>query len=402
MKLQDMLQERAKTAHDMREMHKLAEKEDRGFTSDEDEKWSKMSDRIDELDGRIEREKRASSLSGYTEEQIEGMKAEEQRQEERKQEVPHSEAFGALIRSTEPGLSGIPAEHREILKRAQSVGTNSAGGFTVPEGFYAEIMTAMQAFGGVRGVATVVPTDSGANLPVPSNDDTGNSGAIIAENATDSEQDTTFGSVTLGAFKYTSRIIKVSYELLQDSAFDMEAYLQARFGERLGRATSAHYAAGTGSGQPQGVNAATSGVTAAAVAAVTYDELLDLKHSVDPAYRSASRFMFNDSTFLAVKKLKDGDSRPLWQPSVSDQTPALIDGSPYTIDQGLPNMAASAKPIVFGDFSGYFIRDVMGVTFVRMVERFADAHQVGFVAILRSDGKIVDTAKLRAMTMAAS
>ncbi len=404
MKLQDMLQERAKTAHDMREMHKLAEKEDRGFNSDEDQKWSAMSARIDELDGRIEREKRAASLVGITDQQIEDMKPEDVKQMEKKGEVTERQAFSALIRSTSPGLSGLSKDQLSAIKRAQAVGTDSAGGYLVPEGFYNEIVSAMADYSGVEQVAYSFATESGNDLPIPTDDDTGNAGAILAENTQDSEQDITLGVKTLGAYKYTSRIIRVPIELIQDSAFDMDAYLQRKFSERLGRGRAAHFAAGTGSGQPLGINGATSGKTAAAVAAVTFDELLDLKHSVDPVYRKTglARWFMNDSTFLAVKKLKDGDSRPLWQPDVGSAVPATLDGSPYTIDNGLPDMAASAKPVVYGDPSGYWIRNVKGMTFTRMVERYADYHQIGFVAILRTDADVVDVGKLRSLTMAAS
>ena len=150
------------------------------------------------------------------------------------------------------------------------------------------------------------------------------------------------------------------------------------------------------------MNGATSGVTAAATGAVTYDELLDLRHSVDPVYQVTGRWVMNDATFLAIKKLQDSDGRKLWQPDVAQSVPATLDGRPYVIDQGLPNMAANAKPIVFGDLSGYAVRNVRGVMMNRLVERYADAFQVGFMAWQRADGRILNAGKLRAMTMAAA
>lgn len=401
MKLQDLLQERGQLATQMRDMHKAAEKEDRGFSAEERESWDKMSNKIDELDGRIETEKRASDLAGYTAEDIESMKPEGMREEEAR-EVTASDAFSALLRSNLPGSTGLSPEQQAALVRAQAKGTDAAGGYLAPDEFQNQIITKMAAYGGIRSVATVISTENGNNLDIPTNDDTSNTGAIIAENVQDSEQDLVFGNETLGAYSYTSRIIRVPLSLLQDSAFNLDAYISGRFAERLGRATSAHYATGTGSGQPGGLSLATSGKTAAATGAITYNELLDLKHSVDPAYRGNARFVFNDSTFLALKQLVDGNGRPLWQPDVAQGSPGFIDGSPYTIDQGMADMAASAKPIVFGDTSGYWVRDVAGISVVRLVERFADYHQVGFVAIMRSDGKIVDGNGLRAMTMAAS
>lgn len=400
MKLQDLLQERGQVATQMRDLHKTAEQEDRGFNADEKEKWDSLDSKLDELDSRIETEKRASSLVGYTEEQIEGMKPEGKREEEQR-EVTSSDAFSTLLRSTEVGASGLSQEQKEALVRAQSKGTDSAGGYLAPDEFAGQIISAMAAYGGIRGAATVMSTETGNTLDIPTNDDTGNTGSILAENAQDGDQDLTFGNAQLGAYKYTSNIIRVPVELLQDSAFDLDAFISAAFAERLGRATAAHYAAGTGTAQPQGLSAATSGKTAAAAAAVTYNELLDLKHSVDPAYRGNGSWVFNDSTFLAIKKLQDGNGRPLWQPDVAQGSPGLIDGSSFIIDQGMASMAANAKPIVFGDVSGYWIRDVAGITVRRLVERYADYHQVGFVAIMRTDGKIVNGNGLRALTMAA-
>lgn len=401
MKLQDLLQERGQLATQMRDMHKTAEKEDRGFSAEERESWDKMSDKIDELDGRIKAEERASSLSGYTAEDIEAMKPEAVREKEAS-EITQGDAFSALLRSTEVGMNGLSAEQKQALTRAQAKGTDSAGGYLAPDEFANEIIVAMQAYGGIRGAANVMSTATGNTLDIPTNDDTSNTGSILAENTQDSEQDLTFGNVQMGAYKYTSNIIRVPVELLQDSAFDLDAYISSAFAERLGRATAAHYATGTGSSQPQGLSAATSGVTAAATGAVTYNELLDLKHAVDPAYRGNGSFVMNDATFLAVKKLVDGNSRPLWQPDIAQGTPGLLDGSPFIIDQGMASMGANAKPIVFGDVSGYWIRDVSGITVRRLVERYADYHQVGFVAIMRTDGAIVNGSGLRAMTMAAS
>lgn len=402
MAMKDLKQERNMLATQMRDMHRAAEKEDRGFTSDEQKKWDEMSDQIDKLDQRIKNEERAKDLSGISYEEIEDMKPAAAKQAEKEQKgVSHSEAFGALLRSRQPGDLGLSKEQSQALVRAQSVGTDSAGGYMVPTELQGTIIDRMVQFGGLRGAANVISTDSGHELTFPTNDDSGNTGALIAENTQDSEQDLVLGQVVLDAYKYTSRIIRVPIELLQDSAFDLESYLSMKFGERLGRATSAHYCTGTGSGQPNGISvAATSGLTAASATAVTYNEMLDLKHSVDPAYRGNGSFLMNDSSLLALKKLQDADNRPLWMPDVAGVTPATLDGSPYVIDQAMPSIASTTKPIVFGDLNGYWIRDVMGITLTRMIERYADFHQVGFVAIMRTDGELVDANSCRAITMA--
>lgn len=415
MKLQDLLQERAKIAHDMRELNANAEKEDRGLSTDESQKWDRMCEKLDELDGRIEREKKVSSLAGLNESDIEELRSKGQintgeNQSQSDPKADYEAAFRSFMRSTEPGLSGMTREQKETLKRsykadearAQGKGTASAGGYLVPEDFVNLLTKTQIKFGGIEQFATVFNTENGRDIPLPTNDDTANDGSILAENTADGEQDTTFGEVIMKAYKYTSDIIKVSYELLEDEAFNLEAFLAEIMGERIGRAKAADFAAGDNSSKPQGLNGATSGVTAAATGAVTYDELLDLRHSVDPVYQVTGRWVMNDATFLAIKKLQDSDGRKLWQPDVAQSVPATLDGRPYVIDQGLPNMAANAKPIVFGDLSGYAVRNVRGVMMNRLVERYADAFQVGFMAWQRADGRILNAGKLRAMTMAAA
>lgn len=403
MKLQDMLQERNEIATKMRDMNANAAKEERALTSEENENWDKMVSRLDMLDGHIERSKKIPEIVD-NEELREKFKRSTQEQKEEAKKPSYQQAFSKLLRSTEAGHTELSREERQAITeaRAQSKGTDSEGGYLVPEDFVNMLVSHRAAYGGIEGFATVFNTGTGADIPIPVNDDTSNTGAILAENAADSEQDLVFSEIRMLAYKYTSNIVRVSFELLQDNAFNLEAYLAEIMGERLGRAEATHFAAGTGSSQPQGLNAATSGKTAVATGAVTYDELLDLKHSVDPVYRGAGRWVMNDATLLAVKKLQDSDGRKLWQPDVAASLPATLDGSPYVIDQGMPSMAASAKPIVFGDLSGYAVRRVAGMRMKRLVELYAANDQVGFVALERADGRLINTSKLRALTMAAS
>lgn len=293
------------------------------------------------------------------------------------------------------------------LMAAQSVGTNSAGGFTVPEGFLPNLERALLDYGGMRQAATILRTATGNDLPMPNTNDTGNTGALLAENTQDSEQDLTFSVTTLNAYKYTSRIIRVSKELEQDSAFNIGSEIGSACGIRLGRIMNTHATTGTGSSQPNGLaTAATAGVTAAATSAITHDELLDLKHSVDPAYRrnGMSSWMFNDATLLALKKLKDADNRPLWQAGIAVGEPDRLDGDTYIINQDVADIGASARSVLYGYLSKYMIREVLGVTLVRMVERYADYHQTGYVAIMRFDGDLRDagTNPVKCLVQAAS
>lgn len=313
----------------------------------------------------------------------------------------YRKAFGAFLRG---GVAALAPEERQVLQsgqrevtpemRALAVGTGGAGGFTVPDEDLRGIISAQKQWGGMRrSRATIVPTTTGASLPISTDNDTTNSGALLGENTQDTEQDVVFGQKTLDAYVYTSKIIRVSFQLLQDSAFNLEDFLRRKFAERLGRITNAHYTTGTGTAQPNGVvTASTLGKTGATgqTTSVTYNDLVDLKHSVDPAYRQDAEFMFNDSTLKAIKKLKDVDNRPLWAPGIAVREPDTIDGDRYVINQDVAVMAANAKSILYGDFSTYWIRDVQDMTVLRLVERYADFLQVGFLAFQRTDGELID------------
>jgi HK97 family phage major capsid protein len=309
----------------------------------------------------------------------------------------YERAFDAYLRR---GASQLNSEQRSVLDRYEfrdlSVGTNTAGGFTVPPGFAARITDAMKAYGGMLDVSNVIDTDSGQPLVWPTADDTGNVGAILAENTVAPIQDVTFGQKTLSAFMYTSKMVKVSYQLLNDSAFDLNAWLPEKFAARIGRALNAHFTNGTGGGtQPTGLipglAVGKAGATGQTVT-VSGDDLIDLIHSIDPAYRNGrSRFMMSDQSVRTVRKLKNAGGDYLWQPGLQQGSPDVLLGYPVTINQDMPVMAASAKSIAFGDFqSAYVIRRVQGVGVKRFDERFADALQVGFLSFARYDGVIDD------------
>lgn len=309
----------------------------------------------------------------------------------------YERSFDAYLRR---GASQLNSEQRAVLDKYEfrdlSVGTNTAGGFTVPPGFAQRITDAMKAYGGMLEAANVIDTESGQPLVWPSADDTGNVGAILAENTAAPTQDITFGQKTLSAFMYTSKMVKVSYQLLNDSAFDLNAWLPEKFAARLGRALNAHFTVGTGGGvQPAGlVPNLTVGKVGAAGQTLTVsgDDLIDLIHSIDPAYRnSSSRFMLADASIRSVRKLKDTGGQYLWQPGLQAGAPDTLLGYPVVVNQDMPVMAASAKSIAFGDFrAAYLIRRVQGTGVKRFDERFADALQVGFLSFARYDGTIDD------------
>jgi len=297
---------------------------------------------------------------------------------------------------------GNKAPRNRSEARAQSL-TNSAGGFTVPVGFLNQLEESLLSYGGMREVATILRTDSGNSLPIPTVSDHANVGAILAENSQVAEQDITFAQITLAAYKYSSKLIRVSAELLQDSAIDLESFIGGALGTRIARILNQHFTTGDGSSKPQGVINSGTGVTAASAEAITYAELVDLQHSVDPAYRGSAKWMMNDSTFKVVRKLVDDQNRPLFQPDISAASPGTLLGQDVVINQDVAAIGASAKVIIYGDFSKYIIRDVTDFTLLRLEERYADYHQVGFVGFSRHDGRILDagTDPLKILVMGA-
>jgi len=284
------------------------------------------------------------------------------------------------------------------LRAPMGTTSGAVGGYSVPDAAMQAIEIALLAFGGMRQVASVIRTDGGSALPIPTSNDTSNKGAILTENTQVSEVDVTMGQLVLDAYMYSSKSVLVSLQLLQDSAVNVPEMIGRMLGERIGRIQNDHFTTGTGSSQPNGiVTAATdSTVTAASATLYTYDELVNVLHAVDPAYRANARWMFADSTLKNLKKIKvlqySGDTVgvPLWVPGLTAGVPDTIMGFPYVINQSMAAPASAAKTVVFGDLSKYIIRDVRDITLLRLNERYADYHQVGFLAFARSDGDLLD------------
>ena len=313
-----------------------------------------------------------------------------------------SEGAAVYAKWLRGGDKALNEQDWAAIRNTMSTTTGSEGGFTVATEVASTVLDALKQFGGMRAVANVIQTAQGNPMNFPTSDGTSEVGEIVAENGTASDADVDFGVKSLPVYKYSSKVVTVPIELLQDSSVDVEAFVRARLVTRLGRITNTHFTTGTGSSQPNGiVTAATTGVTASngtsQVTAVTYDSLVNLQHSVDPAYRDLgnTRWMFNDTTLREIRKIKDGQSRPIFVPGYEAGSPAgapdRLLGAPIQINQSMANMAASAKSILFGDFSFYTIRDVMSVELLRFTDSaFAKKGQVGFLAWMRSGGNLVD------------
>lgn len=403
-RLKRLIDERAQTWQRMLDIRAAAEGENRDLSAEERTNWDAAEARLNEIGGDIEREERFAQLDKIDRSQIviTGSGGDVEEREATDPEKRYQEAFDAYLRK---GMSGLRDEQRDALLardaqvRAQSAGTNSAGGYTVPPGFLVRITETMKAFGGIMNVAEVITTDTGQPLQWPTFDGTSQVGQILAENTAETALDMVFGTKTLGAFTYSSRFVQVSLQLLQDSAFDLDSWVPRQLGIRIGRAVAAHLATGTGSGQPEGLfTNATAGKTGTTgqTTSVIYDDLVDLIHSVDPAYRPNARWVMNDSSLKVIRKLKDSQGRPLWEPSLQVGVPDSLLGYPVTVDQGVAVMAANAKSIGFGDVNqAYIVRQVTGGQVLRLAERFADALQVGFLGFLRLDAKPNDGAAFR-------
>ena len=300
------------------------------------------------------------------------------------------------------GDNSLTAQDWDVVRATMSTTTNTEGGYTVSTDVATTVLDALKAYGGMRSVANVLQTLSGNPINFPTSDGTSEEGEIVAENGTASDDDIDFGVKSLATYKYSSKVVPVPVELLQDSAIDVEALVRSRLVTRLGRITNKHFTTGTGSSQPNGVvTAAGVGYTASnstsQVTAVKHDSLVELQHSVDPAYRQLGncKFMMNDATLKEIRKIVDGQSRPIFAPGYEQGNPGgapdTILGAPVVINQSVATMAASAKSILFGDFSFYTIRDVMAVELQRYTDSaYAKKGQVGFLAWMRCGGNLLD------------
>lgn len=275
-----------------------------------------------------------------------------------------------------------------LVHNVLSEGTDADGGYLVPEEFERQIITALDEANVVRSLAKVITTHNERKIPVA----TGHSTAQwTAENAAYTESNPTFGQKQIDAFKLTD-LVRVSTELLQDSAFDLEDYIAKEFARAFGIAEEQAFCVGTGTNQPTGIftaNGGTVGVTSASATAITVDEIIGLVYALKSPYRRNAKFLMNDATVSLLRKLKDQNGAYLWQPSVQAGQPDRLLGYEIYTSPYVPNVAASAFAIAFGDFDNYWIADRAGKTVQRLNELYATNGQIGYVATERVDGKVI-------------
>lgn len=273
---------------------------------------------------------------------------------------------------------------------ALETGTDSEGGYLVPDEYERTLIMALEEENIFRKIAKRIQTSSGdRKIPVVASH---GQAYWTDEEAAYTDSDDAFGIVTIGAHKMTSSI-KVSEELANDSAFDIESYLTTEFARRFGHKEEEAFFNGDGVGKPLGIFAAAGGgqvgVTAASQTAVTADELLDLFYSLKSPYRKNAVFVLNDSTIKAIRKLKDSTGQYLWQTSLTAGQPDTLLGRPVYTSAYVPAIGASAKTIAFGDFSYYWVADRQNRSMKKLVELFAMNGQIGYVGMQRVDGKLV-------------
>ena len=415
-KIIELRERMAKLATDARaELDKITNDTDATTAKELEARFDTIMEDHDNLAAQVEREERMALAEKQSIEARRPVSAGEARADaEAKTKTPeYREVFEKQLRF---GAAELDTEERQVLMqgrdaelRAQSSTTNAAGGYTVPEGFSGEIDKAMKMWGPMWDgtITRELVTSSGNPLPWPTVDDTAKTGRLKAQNAAvvdDGSDDVVFGEKLLNAYIYDTGMVRIPIELLQDSAFNIEGLMSELFGERLGRIANEVLTVGDGTDKPNGIVTASSlGKTAASATALTSDELIDLFHSVDPAYRMSPscRWMFNDTTLAAIRKLKDGQGNYLWQMGdVRIGEPDTFLGRAFSVNQAMATIATGEKTVLFGDFSKYVVRKVRDFSVMTLRERYAENFQIGMVGFKRFDGELLNPAAVKHLIQA--
>jgi HK97 family phage major capsid protein len=385
-----------------KQVRALVEKNNESWTSEHQASYDADMAQIEDLKNQVLRieamrdaDREAADAAALAEAGAKGASASNGKKADRGMEL-----YTKFLRMGDKGLS---AEDWREIRATLSTTTGSEGGYTVQTDVAARVVDALKAFGGMRAAAQVIRTAMGNDMSFPTSDGTSEVGELIAQNTTATAADPTFGTVSVVTYKFSSKIVAVPFELLQDSEIDVASFIEQRLTQRIGRITNQFFTTGTGSSQPRGVVVgATAGKTGTTgqTTSVIFDDLIDLVHSVDPAYRAGTcRFMMADSSLKVVRKLKDSQNRPVFLPGYDGLGGAMGDsllGYPVVINQDVATMAANAKSILFGDFSAYIVRDVMAPTLFRFEDSaYAKLGQVGFLMWHRAGGNLLDTAAVK-------
>ncbi len=384
--IQELREKRAK-AWDAAKAFLDSKRDSKGIVSQEDTAvYDKMEAEVVALGKEIDRLERQSALDAElgkpTSQPITEKPANAKDKEKRGRAADaYGKSFWNAMRSKAPSY--------EVLNALQE-GTDSEGGYLVPDEFERTLVQALEEENIFRSLAKLITTSSGdRKIPIVS---AHGSAAWIDEEGAYTESDEAFGQVSVSAYKLGT-LIKISEELLNDSVFDLQSYIATEFARRIGAKEEESFFVGDGNGKPTGIFAANGGgqvgVTTAGATAITVDELIDLFYSLKSPYRKKAVWVMNDATVKAIRKLKDGQGQYLWQPSITAGTPDTILNRPVYTSSYVPTLAASAKTIAFGDFGYYWVADRQARSFKRLNELYAATGQVGFMATQRVDGKLI-------------
>lgn len=391
--IQALREQKAALAKEARNM--IEQKGDRKWTTEEQATFDAKADQMEDLDREITNVQRVMDQEAEERfDDVDQFRRKPSNEAESKARV----LFAKLLRE---GPNALTREEHIVIRDTMSTTTPSQGGYSVQSDVAKELIDMLKAYGGMRSVASSISTAQGNPLSYPTSDGTAEEGEWVAENTAATSADVSFGTVGLNAFKASSKIITVPIELLMDSTIDIVAMVNTRVRDRLGRTMNKGFTIGTGTGQPNGfVTAASVGKTGTTgqTTTVIYDDLVDLQESIDDAYAAGGtcRFQMHQNMRKVVRKLKDGNGRPIWSDSyeagIKSGTPAQLLGSDVVINNDMATPAANAKSIGYGDFSKYMIRDVMQLILFRFDDSaFMSKGQVGFLAWARAGGNLLDT-----------
>ena len=400
MTIKGLLERKSAVYTEMQALAHNVRKDNRDFTADEQMAFDKADADYKEIEANIQRLERANAYEAdmSAKDVLVQADAPKLSTEER-----YSHAFKKYVRGGNASLSN---DEKALLveKRVNVSDNNAKGAFTVSTALYDQFVETMKYFAPVLNEVNVIRTASGQPMDFTTFNETNKTASFVgAQGSVISEDEMAFGTTSI-AVHTAATMVKLSWELLQDNEFNIEGEMGRLLGERVGRLLESAYTNGTGTNEPFGiVTDAGAGITAASASAFTRNELVQLIHSIDPAYRArGAKFMFNDSTLSAIKQLAIGsaDARPLWQPSIREGAPDTIDGFGYVINQAMDDVATGDVPVIFGEFNCYYAREAGALSLRRLDERFADSLVSGFLLYGRYGGKLVKSDAVKKLTMA--
>ena len=385
-KLKELKEKRASLYAQIDALRK--ETDGREMTAEEQQRWDTLFADYDKADKAVTAEERFLDIQKrQAEDAFQRENGGEGAEADQRANAEYRRAFTDYLIN---GAQGVSPENRAIIEKRDAI-SGLTGGVIIPKELANAIEVAIKTYGGMFEAGQIITTSRGGDLTFPTVNDTTAKATIVAEYDKSTKRTPTFGSVTLKAFTYRTPIIPVSLELLQDSAFDLDALLSQLLSESFGRGVNEHLTTGSGTGQPRGiVTAATAIENGAAAGAITLDNIIDLIAGVDSAYAKTGKFMFNHKTLWALAKIKDTHGQYIWQENARVGQPGTIFGKGYVINDDVADIGAGNASVLFGDLSKYKIRLVKGFRVIRLNELLAEYLSIGLFGFARVDGTLID------------